>query len=53
MNKVALVNGKWISSEIVVKDALKSGGGTEFILEDVQFNVDIPDHYFTKAALRR
>jgi outer membrane lipoprotein-sorting protein len=53
VNKVSLVNGKWVSSEIVVKDALKNGGGTEFILEDVQFNVDIPDHYFTKAALRR
>jgi len=53
VNKVALVNGKWVSSEIEVKDALKTGGGTEFILEEVQFNVDIPDHFFTKAALRR
>ena len=53
VNKVALVSGKWVSSEIEVKDALKTGGGTEFVVEEVQFNVDIPDHFFTKAALRR
>ena len=53
VNKVALVNGKWVSSEIEVKDALKTGGGTEFVVEEVQFDVDIPDHFFTKAALRR
>lgn len=53
VKKMILVNGKWISSEIVVKDALKSGGGTEFAVEEVQFNVSIPDHFFTKAALRR
>jgi outer membrane lipoprotein-sorting protein len=53
VRKVILVNGKWISSEIVVKDALKTGGGTEFVVEEVQFNVSIPEHFFTKAALRR
>jgi outer membrane lipoprotein-sorting protein len=53
VKKVVEVNGKWVSSEIVVKDALKSGGGTEFVVEDVQFNVAIPDYFFTKAALRK
>jgi outer membrane lipoprotein-sorting protein len=53
VKKVVLVNGKWVSAEVVVKDALKSGSGTEFIVEDVQFNVSIPDYYFTKAVLRR
>lgn len=53
VKKVVRVGGKWVASEVVVKDALKSGSGTEFIVEDVQFNVPIPDYYFTKAALRR
>ena len=44
--------GRWIPMKIVFKDMLKTGEGTEFILEEVQFNADIPDHVFTKASLR-
>jgi hypothetical protein len=32
---------------------LKTGEGTEFVLEEVQFNAEIPDYIFSKAALRR
>ena len=53
VRKVIQVGGRWVASEVVVKDALKSGGGTEFVVEDVKFNEDIPDHFFTKAVLRR
>jgi outer membrane lipoprotein-sorting protein len=45
--------GRWIPTKIVFKDMLKTGEGTEFILEEVQFNAEIPDHVFTKASLRR
>jgi len=47
------VEGRWIPKKIVFKDMLKTGEGTEFIVEDVQFNAQIPDHVFTKASLRR
>ena len=45
--------GRWIPRKIVFKDMLKTGEGTEFLLDEVQFNVDIPDYIFSKASLRR
>lgn len=45
--------GRWIPRKIVFKDMLKTGEGTEFLLDEVQFNVDIPDYVFSKASLRR
>jgi hypothetical protein len=31
---------------------LKQGDGTEFIIEEIRFNIDIPEHLLSKAALR-
>ncbi len=45
--------GRWIPKKIVFKDMLKTGEGTEFLLDEVQFNADIPDYIFSKASLRR
>jgi len=45
--------GRWIPKKIVFKDMLKTGEGTEFFLDEVQFNAEIPDHVFSKASLRR
>jgi len=50
---VQRMDGRWIPKKILFKDMLKTGVGTEFILNDVQFNADIPDYIFTKASLRR
>ncbi len=50
---VQRLEGRWVPRKIVFKDMLKTGEGTEFILEDVQFNAEIPDHVFSKASLRR
>ncbi len=46
-------DGRWIPRKIVFKDMLKTGEGTEFLLEEVRFNADIPEHVFSKASLRR
>ena len=46
-------SGRWIPDKIIFKDVLKEGRGTEFILESIQFNAEIPDHIFTKASLRK
>jgi len=32
---------------------LKKGKGTEFVIQDIKFDQDIPKHIFTKAALRK
>ena len=47
------VQGRWYPERMVFKDMLKSGEGTEFIVESIEFDVRIPPHLFSKAALRR
>ncbi len=46
-------DGRWVPRKIVFKDMLKTGEGTEFLLDEVQFNAEIPDYIFSKASLRR
>lgn len=53
INNVEQKNGRWVATSITFKDELQSGKGTEFILEDVQFNAPIPDYILTKASLRK
>ena len=43
---------RWVPTRVIFKDALKEGGGTEFVLESIEFDAAIPDHVFTKASLR-
>jgi outer membrane lipoprotein-sorting protein len=43
---------RWYPGKILFKDMLKSGSGTEFIVDEISFNVDIPDYLLSKAALR-
>ncbi|MFZ2055007.1 MAG: outer membrane lipoprotein-sorting protein [Candidatus Aminicenantales bacterium] len=50
---VQRLEGRWVPKKIVFKDMLKTGEGTEFLLDEVQFNVDIPDYIFSKASLRK
>lgn len=43
---------RWYPGKITFKDMLKTGSGTEFIVDEISFNVDIPDYLLSKAALR-
>ena len=43
---------RWYPGKITFKDMLKKGAGTEFIVDEISFNVEIPDHVLTKASLR-
>lgn len=45
--------GRWLADRAVFRDALKSGGGTEFRIDSIRFNVPIPEAIFSKAALRK
>ncbi len=51
--KVSRTQNRWIPTHVVFKDELKSGKGTEFFLESIELNADIPEHVFTKASLRK
>jgi outer membrane lipoprotein-sorting protein len=46
------VQGRWYPGRMVFKDMLKNGDGTEFIIDEIAFDTDIPEHIFTKASLR-
>ncbi|MCF8225258.1 MAG: outer membrane lipoprotein-sorting protein [Bacteroidales bacterium] len=46
------IGNRWYPGKIVFKDMLKKGDGTEFIVEEIEFNVDVPEHLLSKAALR-
>ena len=53
INEVFKVEGRWYPKKMVFKDVLKKGGGTEFIIDSIEFNVKIPEYIFSKASLRR
>jgi outer membrane lipoprotein-sorting protein len=47
------VDDRWFPWRMVFKDVLKKGKGTELLIESIEFDVPIPKHLFSKAALRR
>jgi outer membrane lipoprotein-sorting protein len=53
LSEVKQISGRWFPTEIIYKDMLKQGDGTEFKFTSVQFNQSIPDYIFTKAALKQ
>lgn len=52
VQEVKSIQDRWIPVHMVFKDALKSGKGTEYFIESIEFNADIPETLFTKASLR-
>jgi len=53
LSDVQRINGRWYPKKIVFKDMLKEGAGTEFIIEEIEFNVPIADYIFSKASLKK
>ncbi|MDH5406674.1 MAG: outer membrane lipoprotein-sorting protein [Candidatus Aminicenantes bacterium] len=50
---VTRIQNRWVANRAVFKDVLKKGDGTEFVLNSIEFNADIPGYIFSKAALRK
>jgi len=53
LSNIKQVQGRWFPMNMIYKDVLKEGEGTEFKMTSVKFNQDIPDYIFTKAALKQ
>ena len=54
MDGVKKVQGRWFPSRFIFKDELKRNSkGTEWVIDEIAFNVDIPDSRFSKALLRK
>jgi outer membrane lipoprotein-sorting protein len=52
LSDVEKIEGRWFPTRMVFRDNLKKGKGTEFIIDEISFDVDIPEHLFTKAMLK-
>jgi outer membrane lipoprotein-sorting protein len=53
LSNVVRINERWYPKKLVFKDMLKEGMGTELIIEEIDFNVKIADHVFSKASLKK
>ena len=53
IKEVFQIGKRWYPKNMVFKDVLKKGKGTEFIIDSIEFDVEIPKTVFTKAALRK
>jgi outer membrane lipoprotein-sorting protein len=53
MKDVIQIQGRWFPSTMIYKDMLKEGDGTEFKVTKIEFNAEIPEYIFTKAALKK
>jgi len=51
--EVFQIDERWYPKKMIFKDMLSKGKGTEYIIESIDFDVEIPDHKLTKAALRK
>jgi len=54
MDGIKKIQDRWFPTRFIFKDELKRNSkGTEWIIDDIQFDVDIPDIRFSKALLRK
>ena len=54
LSEIVKVQGRWFPSKFIYKDELKRNSrGTEWIIDEIKFDVDIPKSRFSKALLRK
>jgi outer membrane lipoprotein-sorting protein len=53
LSEVKQIQGRWFPKKILFKDVLKDGDGTEFLMEEINFNTAIPEYIFSKASLKK
>ena len=54
MDGVKKIQDRWFPSRFLYKDELKrKSKGTEWVIEDISFDMNVPSNRFTKAMLRK
>lgn len=53
LSDVQQIEGRWFPMKMIYKDMLKKGDGTEMHFMNIQFNQEIQEYLFTKAALKQ
>jgi outer membrane lipoprotein-sorting protein len=52
LSEVTRVQGRWYPMKVIFKDMLKSGDGTQFIIETIKLDEPIPEDIFSKSILK-
>jgi outer membrane lipoprotein-sorting protein len=52
-SEVKNIDGRWFPTVMLYKDMLKQGDGTEFRINSIRFDQNIPEHIFSKASLKQ
>jgi outer membrane lipoprotein-sorting protein len=53
LSNVENIGGRWYPKKLVFKDMLKEGMGTELLIDEIEFNIPIAEHVFSKASLKK
>jgi len=53
VREVMKVQNHWLAKSVLYKDVLKEGDGTEFYIDSIMLDANIPEYLLSKAALRR
>jgi outer membrane lipoprotein-sorting protein len=53
IEEVFRLEERWYPKRMVFKDELSSGEGTEYMIDSIDLDVEIPDYLLSKAALRK
>jgi outer membrane lipoprotein-sorting protein len=53
LSELFQIDQRWYPKHMLFQDVLLKGKGTEFIVESINFDGNIPDHIFSKASLRK
>jgi len=54
LDGIKKVQGRWFPTRFIFKDELKRNSkGTEWVIDEIAFDVDIPDYRFKKGILRK
>lgn len=53
LKDIKKIDDRWYPTKMNYKDMLKDGKGTDFIVLEIEFDVEIPAYIFSKAALKR
>ncbi len=53
ITEVSHIGDRWYPRRMYFRDMLKTGDGTEIVIEEIEFDIAIPPHLFTRAALRK
>jgi len=53
VREVMHVQERWLAKSVLYRDVFKDGEGTEFHIDSMTLDAEIPEYLFSKAALRR